>query len=99
MDDAYRDGADWMAALLSEGEASPAMFKAALTSVPAADRDAWLDRALGIEEVPDHGGDLPRGCVPYVPCRVDALIRALELAEVRASDVFVDVGSGVGRTA
>jgi precorrin-6B methylase 2 len=32
-----------------------------------------------------------------VPCSVDTLLRMLELAAVGPDDVFVDVGSGVGR--
>ncbi len=52
---------------------------------------------LGLDAVPDDGPDLPRGCTPYLPCPVDALIRVIERAPVRSSDVFVDIGSGVGR--
>ncbi len=39
------------------------------------------------------------GCVPYLPCSVDALLRLVEHAPVRASDPFVDIGAGVGRAA
>jgi SAM-dependent methyltransferase len=67
--------------------------------VPVNERDAWVDCVLGIGEVPDDGPELPRGCVPYLPCSVDALLRVIDQADVRASDVFVDVGSGVGRAA
>ena len=42
---------------------------------------------------------LPVGCVPYLPCSVDALLRLAEHAPVRASDLFVDIGAGVGRAA
>ena len=49
--------------------------------------------------MPDDGPALPSGCVPYLPCPVDALLRLVEHAPVNASDVFVDVGSGVGRAA
>lgn len=34
-----------------------------------------------------------------MPCPVDALLRAIEQADVKSSDVFVDVGSGLGRAA
>jgi SAM-dependent methyltransferase len=77
----------------------PAAFRAALLGVPPADRDAWLDHELGLGDVPDDGPDLPRGCVPYVPCPVDAMLRMVEQADVRPADVFVDVGSGAGRAA
>lgn len=88
-----------MRGALSLGEVSPAAFRAALTGVPAAERDVWLDRVLGLGELPADGPELPRGCVPYLPCSVDALLRTIDLAEIQASDVFVDVGSGVGRAA
>jgi SAM-dependent methyltransferase len=68
-------------------------------SVPAKDRDAWLDCVLGLDSIPNDGPELPRGCVPYLPCPVDSVLRVLDLAEVQASDTFVDVGSGVGRAA
>jgi SAM-dependent methyltransferase len=81
------------------GRTHPADFRAGLLGVAPVDRDAWLDLALGLEEIPDDGAALPRGCTPYLPCSVDALLRIVELAEVRASDVFVDLGAGVGRAA
>ena len=58
-----------------------------------------MDRALAIGPIPDDGPELPRGCVPYLPCPVDPLLRLVEHARVQASDVFVDVGSGLGRAA
>jgi len=81
------------------GRTHPADFRALLLGVAPIDRDAWLDLALGLEEIPDYGEALPRGCTPYLPCSVDALLRIVELAQVRASDVFVDLGAGVGRAA
>jgi len=76
-----------------------AALRAALAAVPPLERDAWVDRALGLGPPPDDGPALPRGCVPYLPCPVDALLRLTEHAQVRASDVFVDVGAGAGRAA
>lgn len=76
-----------------------AALRAALAGVPARERDAWVDRALGLGAPPDDGPALPRGCVPYLPCPVDALLRLTEHAPVRASDVFIDVGAGAGRAA
>jgi SAM-dependent methyltransferase len=77
----------------------PSSFRAALSGVPPAERDRWLDRLLGLGELPDDERDLPKGCVPYLPSSVDALLRVVEHAPVGASDVFVDVGSGLGRAA
>jgi SAM-dependent methyltransferase len=89
--------ADRMQQHLRAGQASPETFRSALTHVPPAERDTWLDRVFGLDELPDDGEALPRGCVPYLPTAVDTLLRAAELAEVGPSDVFVDVGSGIGR--
>ncbi len=70
-----------------------------MTSVPPADRDAWLDVVFDLDAIPDDGGELPRSCVPYLPCAVDALLRVVEQARVLPTDVFVDIGSGLGRAA
>lgn len=85
-------------ALLASGIA-PAAFREALMRIPPRARDAWVDDVLGTDALPPDGRDLPRGCAPYVPCSVDALLRILARADVREGDVFVDVGSGLGRAA
>jgi protein-L-isoaspartate O-methyltransferase len=81
------------------GQATPDEVRAILARVPALARDAFVDRALSLEPAPDDGPELPRGGVPYLPCPVDTLCRVLEQAQVDSRDVFVDVGSGAGRTA
>jgi SAM-dependent methyltransferase len=81
------------------GRAEPNLFRTALMRVPPTERDAWLDVVFGLGELPDDGPDLPGGCVPYLPCSVDTLLRVVERGPVRSSDVFVDVGSGLGRAA
>jgi SAM-dependent methyltransferase len=68
-------------------------------SVPPDERDAWVDLVFELDALPEDGPDLPRGGVPYVPCSVDALLRVVDRAPVRATDVFVDLGSGIGRAA
>jgi hypothetical protein len=88
-----------MRKLLSSAQVTPAVFRDSLTKVPPSERDEWLDLVLGLDGVPEDGPDLPRGCVPYIPCPVDALLRVVQYAEVRPSDVFVDVGAGAGRAA
>lgn len=75
----------------------PGRFASALAGVEPASRDAWLDRALGIGELPDDGPALPRDCVPYLPCSASVLLRVAE--HVSADDVVVDVGAGAGRAA
>src|SRR5262249_32287859 len=76
----------------------PADFRAALLAVAPAARDAWLDRVLGLD-APPADAPLPQGCVPYLPCGVDAPLEVVARAQTGAGDVFVDVGAGVGRAA
>lgn len=95
----HRERAARIRADIERGLHDPASFRAALLSVPPGERDDWVDRVLGLGELPDDDPELPAGCVPYLPCSVDALLRVIEQARVRASDVFVDVGSGLGRAA
>ena len=83
--------------LLARGEAARDDFRRALLAVPADRRDVWLDRVFGIDGVVEDGPELPRGCAPYLPCSVSAVLRMIEHADVRSCDVFVDIGSGLGR--
>jgi SAM-dependent methyltransferase len=100
VDDADRASAEQVRRLLASSRLSPDAFRATLTSVRPAVRDAWLDVVLGLDDLlAEDGPELPRGCVPYVPSSVDTLLRMIELAGVQATDVFVDVGSGAGRAA
>lgn len=94
-----RENAEQVRAAIEGGRHEPSWFRSALLDVPPVERDAWVDVALGLGELPDDGPELPKGCVPYVPCPVDDLLHIVDRAPVRASDVFVDVGSGVGRAA
>ncbi len=94
---AHRESAERLRALVERGASTPAAFREALLGVSPLERDAWVDLVLGLDALPDDGPELPRGCVPYLPCPVDALLRVVEHAPVRAEDVFVDVGSGAGR--
>jgi len=50
-------------------------------------------------QIPDDEPELPRGCVPYLPCPANTVFRALDQARLGRADVFVDVGSGLGRVA
>ena len=99
MDDRDRDSVEQLRSLIASGARDPSAFRAALAHIAPLARDACVDRALAIGPIPDDGPELPRGCVPYLPCPVDALLRLVEHAGVQASDVFVDVGSGPGRAA
>lgn len=75
-----------------------AVFADALHAVPAADRDAWTDIVLGIAPPPPDE-PLPPGAVPYLPCGVDEVLAVVRDVPLRASDVVVDLGAGLGRVA
>lgn len=84
---------------LRSAQVTPATFAAELDAIPALHRDAWLDLLWDVEGVELDEPDLPRGCVPYLPCAVETVLAALHDASVTADDVFVDVGAGAGRAA
>jgi SAM-dependent methyltransferase len=93
------DSALQLRARIAAGAWEPSLVRAAIDGVPPGARDAWVDRVLGLGPPPDDGPALPRGCVPYLPCAVQALLRLADEAPLRADDVLVDIGAGVGRAA
>ena len=97
MDEQYAHSAERARQLIETGAHDRHAFRETLLAVPTKVRDAWLDRVLGLGEPPADGPELPRGCVPYMPCTVDALLEVVDRAAIGPADVFVDVGSGVGR--
>ena len=94
---AHRQAAERLRALIPKNQVTPGDMRAALAGVPPGERDAWVDLVFGLEGLPADGPDLPRGCVPYLPCSVDTLARMADQADLGPDDVFVDVGSGLGR--
>lgn len=70
----------------------------ALEAVPPSNRDAWVDKLLGIDPPPPDVA-LPAGGVPYLPCGVDEILAMLRDVSLSPTDVFVDLGAGVGRVA
>ena len=85
--------------MLERGAGEAMAFRAGLSQVAPLDRDAWIDETFGLGPPPDDGPELPPGCVPYLPCPVDAVLRTVDLAGIEPSDLLVDIGSGVGRAA
>jgi SAM-dependent methyltransferase len=94
-----RESAERVRSLIERGRCDPSRFRAELTYIPPDARDPWVDQIFGLDAPPADGPQLPVGCVPYLPCAVDALLRLAEHAPVRASELFVDIGAGVGRAA
>ncbi len=74
-------------------------FRAAFLDVPNLDRDAWVDAVFGLDELLPDGAELPKGCVPYLPSAAEALHCLADKVPRQSGDVWVDVGSGVGRAA
>jgi SAM-dependent methyltransferase len=70
-----------------------------LHTVPFDQRDLWLDELLSLPELPVDLPGLPSGTVPYLPCELDVILRAVDEAPLAGSDVFVDLGAGLGRPA
>lgn len=99
MEETHRRTAEEARARIVRAERAPSWFREALLAIPVAERDAWLDAALGLAGIPDDGPELPRGCVPYLPCPVADLLHVVDRTPIGASDVVVDVGSGAGRAA
>jgi len=93
--DAWR--ADATRAFLAAKKVCPDLFRSILLSIHSDDRDVWVDRVFGVDAHAEDGPELPRGCAPYLPCPVDAVIAAVDDAAINSADVFVDIGSGVGR--
>lgn len=98
-DAALRTSAAQLCSELRNGRVTPGRFSAALEVIPPPARDEWLDALWDLDEISADAPDLPRGCVPYLPCAVAPVLEAVQQAVVTSDDVFVDVGAGVGRAA
>ena len=68
-----------------------------LESLPATERDAWLERLLGIDTAPSPASTGHGELIGHHASGVGALLQFLREVPVRATDVFVDIGSGLGK--
>jgi len=68
-----------------------------LESLPATERDAWLERLLGIDTAPSPVSTGHGELISHHASGVGALLQLLRDVPVRATDVFVDIGSGLGK--
>jgi hypothetical protein len=67
---------------------------------PPRDRDAAIERLLGIVRPPATLGGTPgEERMPYMPSAIGALVRAVLDVPITAHDVFVDLGAGLGKAA
>ncbi|WP_164016969.1 methyltransferase domain-containing protein [Pyxidicoccus trucidator] len=70
---------------------------ALLESLPVFERDAWVERLLGIDTVPLTPHTRHGELIGHHASGVGALLQLLRDVPVRATDVFVDLGSGLGK--
>jgi protein-L-isoaspartate O-methyltransferase len=70
---------------------------ALLESQPPAEREAWVERLLGLTSAPapEHMGH--GELIGHHASGVGALLQLIRDVPIRATDVFVDVGSGLGK--
>ncbi|QSQ27399.1 class I SAM-dependent methyltransferase [Pyxidicoccus parkwayensis] len=68
-----------------------------LESLPASERDAWVERLLGITAAPDTEHTGHGELIGHHASGVGALLQLIRDVPIRASDVFVDLGSGLGK--
>jgi SAM-dependent methyltransferase len=89
-----------MRRLLADRDPSaPEQLRSSLAALPKRHRDDWLDSVLEVDSFAPDSDELPRGCAPYLPCSVDVILQAVDGAGITSRDVFVDIGSGIGRAA
>jgi SAM-dependent methyltransferase len=97
VDDLLRLRARSARAAIASGALRGASLLDLLLSVPFVDRDAWVDELLAIEDLVPDVPDLPRGSVPYLPSGVEEIVAMVREVPLRADDVLVDLGAGIGR--
>jgi hypothetical protein len=64
--------------------------------MPANERDGAFERLLGIDETPQQQA-LGEGRMGYMPAGIAAIVRTVLDTPIGRSDVFVDLGSGLGK--
>lgn len=97
MDDELLLAARRARAEVQAGRLRGAALVAQLLTVPAGEREAWVDELLGLPEAPPDGSELPRGAVPYLPAGVDEILAMVLGVPLASADRLVDLGSGLGR--
>jgi hypothetical protein len=96
VNDALRLRALAARAEIASGALRGAALLELLLSVPARERDVWIDELLGLGEPPPDIPDLPRGSVPYLPSGVEEILAMVREVPVEPDDELVDLGSGLG---
>ena len=61
--------------------------------------DVFVNGMMGIGQTPEETINLQSGMIGYIPTPACAIFALLEHARLDASDIFYDLGSGLGRVA
>jgi len=69
-----------------------------LAEIPAGERDAAFEQLLGIDDTPPQR-PLGEGRMGYMPSGIAAIVRTVLDAPIGPDDVFVNLGSGLGKVA
>jgi|CZKU01.1.fsa_nt_gi hypothetical protein len=67
-----------------------------LRELPVSERDAAFEQLLGIDDSPPQR-PLGEGRMGYMPSGISAIVRTVLDAPIGPDDVFVDLGSGLGK--
>jgi hypothetical protein len=70
-----------------------------LAAHPAADRDAAIERLLGIRDLPAPAAAPDADTIGYSPSGVAPIVRAVLDVPITREDVLVDLGAGLGKVA
>jgi len=68
-----------------------------LAEVPPKERDRFCEEWLGIAEIPGGTEVSTEARIGYSPCSVAEVVRVVYEVPLRSDDLFVDLGSGLGK--
>lgn len=81
-------------ARIAEGDLTPEEFRARVEPMPPRQQNNLVAHLFGIVDPPqDREQPTP---VPYAPAPTGAILDVVDCAPVEASDVFIDIGAGLG---
>jgi hypothetical protein len=91
------DELDGLRAQLRSGALRGQGLGALLEAQPEAECDRWIECLLGIRDLSARRPSVERELIGYQPSGVGAVLALIRDVPIVASDVFVDIGSGLGK--
>lgn len=79
------------------GELRGGALVSLLESLPANERDAWVERLLGVATAPVTAHTGHGELIGHHASGVGALLQLIRDVPIRDTDIFVDLGSGLGK--